>query len=541
MHSSAMPLESDLTAELEGTRHAKPEYARTVARFLADRAREQGLSDDAAIDDMRKRFFVTGSAPWPATVTRIRAGEAPDLRGPVLDEIEPRIAAGSRVFPEATQAAWKALQSSLAGIAPGSGLAAAAPASARDLQQELCSRSWLIAVSAFAKRLTYKQLARMCAKDNISSELAEHARVVLVLFAPLVEPGDEGMLRRLIGADLLDPPTSSMGGSDDVDWSAEQDSPVEIAVFGDERVSDRPVPVPRTPAGAPLGPGPRADTEHPDEYLQRLGNYLDSIIVAARAALIERHRAGHRYDTVLDCIQPDGSYDPDEVRARAGGGATVEPLVNRAVGALRRLIASAGFVCVDPVRESHEATPGEKLGARHVLPHGAPVGIEPASMAESLRREIAAREPLEQIIAAVVGGWPAGDAPASDWEPVRGVLSELRRERARLRHAVRPGPRQDGAHWLFEEGLVSPPEQLPDNLVVKDAQGRAGSRRAQPDMDAAVQSGRVLAIAKDALPIEAKTSDEEWERPEWAQPLPPPLNRTHVGSWWFFPHGGVDV
>lgn len=536
-----------------------------IVRVLAARAREKNLDLLAAREDLRWRCFTmaSGFGSWADFPTQLGPGTVAPLVREALGELALRLGAPSPHLEQARTAARNSLLDGIDSHVRGLVRSRRLFNSARELQQAVCKEPWEQAVTAFARSLTRADLSDLIgASRTISEERAEGLRFEMGLFPELVDPGDIEPIRHLLGEDSLEALLDAVGMAPTLDEGyrpgASLERPVEDEVIGllDEESGHLDDPVQSDPFGqgeleyhpaaeaaliaidGHVGPGPRGDTELVAEYIERIDAHLLASVAEARRALSEGDALERRYASVVEQVRGDGSYDPSEVRRFAKNPAAkdVAGLVNRSIDEVRSLLSRDGFVCADPVFEP-EGADLAFLGARHVLPPGAPAVVEPGEIAEALVREIIDRQPIEQIFGDLAGAWPPRRTEPFDWERLTALVVELRSGRGRVRRRLKDLQ----ARCLHERGLVKVPRDLHPDLKFVSPQGKRGAAGRRESSPAVVEGGRVIAVAKGAITIEAKRSEAKARRPEWAKPLPGPLARTHVGTWWFFPYGGVDV
>lgn len=314
-------------------------------------------------------------------------------------------------------------------------------------------------------------------------------------------------------------------------------------------LADQPVRSSRDPEAPPRGrsargarlspPAPLEDPETSEESATTIDGVRAELQRQRLAILdaVQRVRvemlplAKGRYVRLLDSIVQD---DPGEMLRRlreiVEDPAKIEPVLSRARRERRWRLARFGIVRGVSIR------PGERLGARHVVPpeavgENAPL-VEPARACGVLETEL-------RLL--IVSARPARDD--AFWDEVERLLRELRTARAALRVAMH------GAHrmCIWERGLVGKPfDDVPHRLWRREPQGRAPAAHSEPPEDHAAEEGRVIvrpARASQAWEIELEPTVDALARDGAGElaGLAEVLREPSPGVWLYFPMGGVDV
>ena len=257
-----------------------------------------------------------------------------------------------------------------------------------------------------------------------------------------------------------------------------------------------------------------------EEDLSRLGEAAERLAQAVPAARQTMVDAQSEWAPIVNQMAQGNYEDIPEVKR------------TRALHRLGRMLNETGFACGARVTD-----PEAFLGARHVFPSGFRVDLWTAEHARGRRctekswarrpRTGAGRRSRLQELAVTAGyTWPAGNAPDDAWADVVLMLAGLRVSRRRAR---------DKAPALHEHRPVLAPAHRLAVALREAALGEA-ARELEDEEDRLFEYGRVVVLPESALAIEALAR----RRKDHEQVLPPPLNKKHVGEWFYFPRGGID-
>ena len=550
---SARDLDPEAAVAAELGRVATPAFAALVAAPLIAHLRARGLAGDDLVAAARRKALCDAPAPWPELHAAFQAGDGSvrDLEDAIfralVDRAPATLAGELRAVARSTASQWRIAR------------AASIP---EQFHYTLCKRSW--------ETVLHGQLADLAILSTVTGRrlgdwdsAARLLQTSLTVVAPVVDLRDPQLTARLgdvpaiekLGASIVRPYETDMetargraehgwkrgtqGGRSPVASGAGSDDPAEkffasLSELPPGETHALPAGSTERPDG---GPGLQGDTELRGEYLGRVRVFLNGRIFAARELLA---RVKGRPDLVLDHVREDGKPDEDAIRAMLRGldiddGESIDSRVRRAYVALQRLLAPSGFVCARLVND-----PAVRLGARLVLPPGAHCSLGTLTDGERHVLELELEgAPLQEIAADVQIDWPEPTDDIEVWTRVRDLMATLRRARGKARQELH------GAQVLCldERGLCEPPDDLPDRLRQNEPQGaRPKVPREEPDVEAAAQIGRVIARPASAVLLEAKRSmPKKFHPPADAPELPDELSKRHIGLWWYFPEGGVNV
>ncbi len=528
--------------ECDGRRLPEPVPTSLVELMAAEAAH---LEQDVVRAAVRERLFTAVDEIWEAIHRKALAGHAvwPDLRRVVWAQLRRRGADRPDLFEELMRDSGNSLALNMGPHYLPLRDAEGRP-SAAHLKLEVCRDAWYRYLELWSDELPRSRYEDLLGVSEVARRDREHARQQLMCLPVLVDLTRPETVEHVVRLNFIPPEVRGHAGPREMgDVAAPAlGSPEDQEEPGRPDVAPAPARTASVPpAGAPVAerhPGLRPDGDTSAGYVQEVREYLQACVASVRDAMAD-DRGRPWLVSVLDCLDHDGGYDPDSVResiVTARGRSleaapkVVPPFVNRAVDELRRQLLAGGFLCGDVV-ESPETLLERPLRLPHALRDDAPHvwPREGTLLALEVRGES-----LRTIAAA---GWPRGRDAVPDWQQVEASMAELHEQRCATRRALHV----DAVLCLFEHGLVEPPGNLPASLRV--TRGDPG-----PDtLPHAQGKGRVVAAPRTAVQIEAKPTTPPDLRPivddvaGRARPMPTPLRRRHVGTWWFFPEGDVDV
>lgn|GEM_PF-6005643 len=463
-----------------------PDGAREAAELLVIQLTEEGtpLDEENVRAHARKRYFLTLDDSWRALFV---SGDARDLAELVRRELRPRIAPDDSYLQVKLLLRCKERSSELT-VRMRSALEIHGPEHAK---REACLAIWRDIVSLHFQSASRALESRPFDRLNHEFELRANDLLQVMTFVELVDLARPERTQAVI--DAAPPIPSQVGG----------------VRYIDEMALDRPRPrgagPVKTRSRKPRQQRP-ALTETELHRLAEAAKALEQAMPAARERL-----AGSKWGEVLNQMAAD---EPNEI---------TEADRSRAYHRLGKALNQDGFACGKEIAE-----PEGFLGARHVFPPGCTLQATPDPETREGRAFAAEldRKQLKAIAAAAGYRWPSPGSPESAWAEVTACLSGLRKSRCTAR---------GDATAIHERDPFS---RLPAGLPSRFAKPRSAARQEQlEDLDARLfEYGRVIVLPPSALPIEALSRRAN----RYDEVLAPPLNKVHVGEWYFFPQKGID-